>query len=392
MHAAGSVYGDKMLASLLRHTLRSGSAATNTRLRITDIINLVPHSLMEDDEYEGSRIPRMSWIMCNVWSMTHDPKIYKDAELLNPNRHLSLNNYHCVRHEHVMFHSVYCLKHIFFIPDSGGHQVDSARYSSIVRTCECLALGGLGTGHFGHIELPAPYRFKLGRSVICKHVAKLRLLEHSLLDDDEGSRDETISESESRVNLFVMVRLSKASGSEWDHYMDNLVYQDRTDLIQEFTRTTIMKECSNEGCGAFAYTFRKEGFTKIAEYDISIKQKNQHGAFSLKRPDVLFFQQQAVNASKIRSEPLNTMDIDSESDSEPDEEPTYSDEEEELQVTRLLKENGLLRAANGKVKITRGHNERVMAPEEYRAHLHLLVRNCLRFVPLSLADMAPSLP
>ncbi|KAG2154984.1 uncharacterized protein EDB93DRAFT_1130600 [Suillus bovinus] len=283
-------------------------------------------------------------------------------------------------------------------------------------------------GHFGHIELPAPvyhplfmvnmynilratclfcHRFKLSRSVICKYVAKFRLLEHGLLeaaldvdnitshtanDDDEDSRNETIPELESRVNLFVTVHLSKASGSKRDHYKDSLVYQARKDLIQEFLKTTITKKCSNEGCGAFAYTFRKEGFTKIIEYDLSVKQKNQHRAISLKRPDVLLFQQQAADASKSRSEPSNTMDVDSESDSEPEGEPTYSDEEEELQATRLLKKNDLPRAANGKVKTTRGRNERVMAPEECRAHLRLLFRNCPEICSLIFGRHGPFSP
>jgi DNA-directed RNA polymerase I subunit RPA1 len=69
-------------------------------------------------------------------------------------------------------------------------------------------------------------------------------------DDDEDSRDETISEFESRINLFVSVHLSKASGSKRDHYKDSLVYQARKDLIAEFLKSTITKKCSNEGCGA----------------------------------------------------------------------------------------------------------------------------------------------
>ncbi|KAG1816996.1 hypothetical protein EV424DRAFT_1348051 [Suillus variegatus] len=69
------------------------------------------------------------------------------------------------------------------------------------------------------------------------------------------------------------------------------------------------------------------------------------------------------------------MDVDSESDSEPEGEPTYSDEEEELQATHPSKENGLPRAANGKVKTAHGRNERVMAPEECCAHLRLLFHN-----------------
>ncbi|OJA16740.1 hypothetical protein AZE42_09319 [Rhizopogon vesiculosus] len=30
-----------------------------------------------------------SWVMCNVWSMTHDPEIYDNVEVFNPDRHLS---------------------------------------------------------------------------------------------------------------------------------------------------------------------------------------------------------------------------------------------------------------------------------------------------------------
>ncbi|KAG1726073.1 cytochrome P450 [Suillus paluster] len=35
--------------------------------RFHPVVNLIPHNPMEDDEYEGYRIPRKSWVMCNVW-------------------------------------------------------------------------------------------------------------------------------------------------------------------------------------------------------------------------------------------------------------------------------------------------------------------------------------
>jgi len=73
---------------------------------------------------------------------------------------------------------------------------------------------------------------------------------HTAPDDEEDSRDETISEFESRINLFVLVHLSKASSSKRDHYKDSIVYQARKDLITEFLRSTITKKCNNEGCGA----------------------------------------------------------------------------------------------------------------------------------------------
>ncbi|KAG9311161.1 cytochrome P450 [Chiua virens] len=56
--------------------------------RFNPIINLVPHSALYDDEYEGYRIPKKTWIMCNVWSMTHDPTIYPDPDVFRPERHL----------------------------------------------------------------------------------------------------------------------------------------------------------------------------------------------------------------------------------------------------------------------------------------------------------------
>jgi len=87
------------------------------------------------------------------------------------------------------------------------------------------------------------------------------------------------------------------------------------------------------------------------------------------------------------------MDSDSESDTEDEGEPTYSDEEEELKATHLSKvDKGLPRAANGKVKTTRGRNERVMAPEECRAHLRLLFRNCPEICSLIFGRHGPFSP
>ncbi|KAH0826414.1 cytochrome P450 [Lanmaoa asiatica] len=35
--------------------------------RFHPVVNLVPHSALYDDEYEGYSIPKGVWIMCNVW-------------------------------------------------------------------------------------------------------------------------------------------------------------------------------------------------------------------------------------------------------------------------------------------------------------------------------------
>jgi hypothetical protein len=70
-------------------------------------------------------------------------------------------------------------------------------------------------------------------------------------DDDDESPDETLESFEQRLNLFVLVHLSRASSSKRDHYKDGLVFQARKDLIQEFRKVIQVKKCQNEGCGAY---------------------------------------------------------------------------------------------------------------------------------------------
>ncbi|KAH7930704.1 beta and beta-prime subunits of DNA dependent RNA-polymerase [Leucogyrophana mollusca] len=275
-------------------------------------------------------------------------------------------------------------------------------------------------GHYGHIELPAPvyhplfminmynilrgtclfcHRFKASRTVVAKYVAKLRLLEHGLLeaahavddiriqtrksnndmDVDDNGPDESVEDFEKRINIYVAIHLTRASSSRRDHYKDGLVYQARKDVILDFLKTTITKKCQNEGCAAHGYTFRKEGFTKIIEYDLTVKQKNQHRAINLRRPNVLLYQEQPKGAAAAahREDSDDDMASDNESsESEPEGEPTLSDEEDENEkAAPQAKQDQLPRAANGKVKTARGRNERVMAPEECRAHLRRLFRN-----------------
>ncbi|KAJ7180322.1 hypothetical protein C8R43DRAFT_972609 [Mycena crocata] len=296
-------------------------------------------------------------------------------------------------------------------------------------------------GHFGHIELPAPvfhplfmgnmfnllrdtclfcHRFKISRTVLAKYVAKFRLLEHGLLDaaqgvddlhirvsikkakaaakkagrgknedadSDESSEeeergvavpDETLAQFTMRVNLYVAVHLGRAPDSKRDHYKDGLVYKARKELISEFLKASYMSKCHNEGCGSHGYTFRKEGHTKVVEYDLSRKQKAQ---LRRKRPDVLL-QEQAGHLSNIlakKAKPQTSDDTDvdmsdPEAESEPSEEEEDEDEEEK-EKENTSKGPQLPRAANGKVKTMRGRNERVVTPEECRAHLRRLFHN-----------------
>ncbi|KAL4810469.1 cytochrome P450 [Aspergillus unguis] len=46
----------------------------------------VPHSLEQDDEYEGYRIPKGSWVLLNNWSIRLDRDVYEDPEVFSPQR------------------------------------------------------------------------------------------------------------------------------------------------------------------------------------------------------------------------------------------------------------------------------------------------------------------
>ncbi|KAF9491362.1 beta and beta-prime subunits of DNA dependent RNA-polymerase [Pleurotus eryngii] len=268
-------------------------------------------------------------------------------------------------------------------------------------------------GHFGHIELPAPvfhplfmpnmlnllrgvclycHRFKMGRSVMCKYIAKFRLLERGLLDaaqgideihirvsglgkrgvpqdDDESAEvsEESFEDFQKRINLYVLLHLQRTENKR-DNYKDGQVYQARKQLIAEFLKTTTLNKCHNEGCFAPAYTFRKEGHTKIIEYDLTKKQKNS--LQGLKRPNVL-------REEKLFGD-LPTKEVDGNTDQDgdvemdvdgPESSPEPSDDEGEPTDPAALP-----KSASGMVKTARGRAERVVIPEECRAHLRRLFR------------------
>ncbi|EIN10866.1 beta and beta-prime subunits of DNA dependent RNA-polymerase [Punctularia strigosozonata HHB-11173 SS5] len=274
-------------------------------------------------------------------------------------------------------------------------------------------------GHYGHIELPSPvfhplfmtnmyhvlrttclfcHKFKVGPTTLCVYAGKLRLAEHGLLvaakslddlipqkknkgsaqadgDEDEDGVIESSEDFAKRVNVYVDLQLARASSSKRDDYKDGLVYQARKDLIQEFIRISQLKKCMN--CGAHGYTFRKEGHTKIIEYDLTRKQKEQNIASGRRRPDVLHSVYHSSNAH-LKETTGDDSDV-SMSDAEPAGDPTMSDEDQEM--ASVEDENlhqiptGPAKAANGTIKGKRGRNERVMAPEECRAHLRRLFSN-----------------
>lgn len=119
---------------------------------------------------------------------------------------------------------------------------------------------------------------------------------------------------------------------------------------------------------SFCYTFRKEGHTKIIEYDLTRKQKNFHDALEIRRPKVL----SSIPTRDSPGQGSNQGDSDvemSDVELERGESVMTDEEEEEGQNDQPAK------SASGKIKGARGRNERVVAPEEVRAHLRRLYAN-----------------
>ncbi|KAK0460550.1 cytochrome P450 [Desarmillaria tabescens] len=49
-------------------------------------IPLMPHSNVQEEKYNGYRIPKKSWVMANVWAMLHDDQVYPNPESFLPSR------------------------------------------------------------------------------------------------------------------------------------------------------------------------------------------------------------------------------------------------------------------------------------------------------------------
>ena len=98
-----------------------------------------------------------------------------------------------------------------------------------------------------------------------KYAAKLRLLDHGMLDaasalnnlhiksskkeDESEDEAETLEAFEQRVQVFVQLNLLRATGSR-DNYKHSLVYQARRDLIQQILKASLLRRCQKLGCGA----------------------------------------------------------------------------------------------------------------------------------------------
>ncbi|TCD69860.1 hypothetical protein EIP91_005937 [Steccherinum ochraceum] len=253
-------------------------------------------------------------------------------------------------------------------------------------------------GHYGHIELPVPvfHPLFMGKMAdLLKTIAKLRLLDAGLLlaaqlvddmhikakpvdddaDDAEGAAIEEMDDFAMRIELWVQNHLRSASSSKRDSYKDGLVYQERKAVIHEFIRAAQRRKCSQPSCGAFSYTFRKEKYIKIVEYDLAVKQKGIHEMLNLKRPNVLDGDSRGSASSERNGAREDVVMEDEEEEEEGEGDDVMSDNDTDREDESRRGAANLPKSASGKVKTTRGRNERVVAPLECRAHLRLLFKN-----------------
>lgn len=60
--------------------------------RFNPVTPVIPRSPIKTDSYEGYRIPQDTWVMFNIWAITHDASIYQDPHQFVPERHLPLGH------------------------------------------------------------------------------------------------------------------------------------------------------------------------------------------------------------------------------------------------------------------------------------------------------------
>ncbi|KLO12040.1 cytochrome P450, partial [Schizopora paradoxa] len=56
-------------------------------IRFTGVVPLAPHSLDEDNVYNGYKIPKGSWVVGNIWGVLHDPDIFHNPDDFIPDRY-----------------------------------------------------------------------------------------------------------------------------------------------------------------------------------------------------------------------------------------------------------------------------------------------------------------
>ncbi|KAG8893909.1 hypothetical protein FRC00_009828, partial [Tulasnella sp. 408] len=246
------------------------------------------------------------------------------------------------------------------------------------------------------------HRFKAGKLAVAKCTAQLRLLDHGLIDAAQAVDDVVSSAPGKKLDLnlvddddetgdvagtgdpkavaraldkYVAQQLRRAEGSRRDDYHDSVVYNTRKAVIKAFL---YVKSTSCKYCFKKAYTFRREAFTKVIEYDIPRKAKDANSLLGSKRPNVLA----APTTQHDESQQDADGDAEMNSESEEGEDIQQSDESDsdEGGSEKKSKETGEVVGApaidvRGRVKGARGRSERLIVPEEARAHLRRLFDN-----------------
>lgn len=166
--------------------------------------------------------------------------------------------------------------------------------------------------------------------------------------------------------------------------------------------------CHSAGIDAFfldryAHRIRKDGHTKVIEYSLVAKQKGIHRAFGIKRPNVLrdsrleaqaliAKQQQQQNGKHANGDKVK-MDVDAESsassssasedESEDEEKADGMDVDGEDEADEDQEDDDAVGSVRGR------QTERIVTPDEVRAHLRRLFVNHAELVSLIYAPHGP---
>ncbi|KAF8665749.1 hypothetical protein AX16_000197 [Volvariella volvacea WC 439] len=73
-----------------RESLPYVSALVKEVFRWNTVVPLaIPHRAMQDDIHDGYFIPKGSLVIPNIWKLTHDPKVYRDPFVFDPDRFIA---------------------------------------------------------------------------------------------------------------------------------------------------------------------------------------------------------------------------------------------------------------------------------------------------------------
>ncbi|RDB20518.1 hypothetical protein Hypma_012422 [Hypsizygus marmoreus] len=65
-------------------------ALTKEVLRWNSVVPTgIPHRAIRDDIHDGYFIPKGSLVIANIWKLTHDPRVYENPDVFNPDRYIS---------------------------------------------------------------------------------------------------------------------------------------------------------------------------------------------------------------------------------------------------------------------------------------------------------------